>query len=671
MKPLRDAPILKDSQAAIEIVEEASQELTGIVKAMSQLLGSKADKKAVADLKAMAEKLSTALQGVLSQIKSLDQALKDDKTAGEVASVKAQVAELAGQLQVIDGLTVSIEALKQRTPASVKDDSELEARFLAVSDEAKQIQEAIKQIQEAVKSLNERPIFSVGGGGGISASGTPAENEYARFTKHRNLEGRTAAEARSDLDLEAGTDFPSLTTFNDHSARHEDGGDDELSLAGLSGTPAALTTHEGAADPHTTYVKHSLATAVSDFLVASGVGVFVKKTLAEVKTLLDWAADIATHAGLTTGVHGVGLGTVAKVGDIATDANLSAAAQAAITASHSVNDVGTHGTATTGVHGVGAGTVAKTADIAATKIDDLTAGDDNTDLDSNTTRHGLLVKGVAPAANLMNVPGIVNGETVFTNKPVFDATNPEALGTAAPGTAVIAAHRDHVHLDPVVAHAAASDPHTGYQKESEREAASGYAGLDGSSKVIKDPANATATPTASKIPIADGSAKLDGWVSAASLTVPGKVELATTAEIDAGTDSTRAMPVDQFVASERNVRPIMIRLVEKGTDVAVGTAIGGDFECPYTGTIVRVGASVDTAGTTNSSVIDINLAGATIMTTNKISIETTEKSSRDATQQPVLTTTAITAGQILTFDVDSLSTTVPKGLTVRVELRVA
>jgi hypothetical protein len=33
-------------------------------------------------------------------------------------------------------------------------------------------------------------------------------------------------------------------------------------------------------------VSHSLATAVSDFLVASGVGAFVKKTLAEVKTIL-------------------------------------------------------------------------------------------------------------------------------------------------------------------------------------------------------------------------------------------------------------------------------------------------------------------------------------------------------------------------------------------------
>lgn len=44
--------------------------------------------------------------------------------------------------------------------------------------------------------------------------------------------------------------------------------------------------------------------------------------------------DATGHAALTTGIHGVGAGTVAKVGDIATDANLSAAAQAAVAASH-------------------------------------------------------------------------------------------------------------------------------------------------------------------------------------------------------------------------------------------------------------------------------------------------------------------------------------------------
>jgi hypothetical protein len=48
---------------------------------------------------------------------------------------------------------------------------------------------------------------------------------------------------------------------------------------------------------------------------------------------------VTAHASLTTGVHGVGGGTVAKVADIATNANLSISAQAAITASHGVNDV--------------------------------------------------------------------------------------------------------------------------------------------------------------------------------------------------------------------------------------------------------------------------------------------------------------------------------------------
>lgn len=46
-----------------------------------------------------------------------------------------------------------------------------------------------------------------------------------------------------------------------------------------------------------------------------------------------------------------------------------------------------------------------------------------------------------------------------------------------------------------------------------KAAASGLASLDSSSKVVQNPANATATPTASKIPIADESGKLDGWVT--------------------------------------------------------------------------------------------------------------------------------------------------------------
>ena len=60
------------------------------------------------------------------------------------------------------------------------------------------------------------------------------------------------------------------------------------------------------------------------------------------------------------------------------------------------------------------------------------------------TRYALSV----PAANLMNVLGVVNGETEPTWKALLDATNPATLtvaSAAAPGTATIAAHRDHVH----------------------------------------------------------------------------------------------------------------------------------------------------------------------------------------------------------------------------------
>lgn len=51
----------------------------------------------------------------------------------------------------------------------------------------------------------------------------------------------------------------------------------------------------------------------------------------------------------------------------------------------------------------------------------------------------------------------------------------------------------------------------------EKGAANGVASLNGSTLVVEDPANATATPTADKIPKADGAGKLDGWVTIPSV----------------------------------------------------------------------------------------------------------------------------------------------------------
>jgi hypothetical protein len=53
-----------------------------------------------------------------------------------------------------------------------------------------------------------------------------------------------------------------------------------------AGAQDKVDAHATAVDPHTGYIKKSLATAVNDFIVASAPGVFVKKTLAEIKTIL-------------------------------------------------------------------------------------------------------------------------------------------------------------------------------------------------------------------------------------------------------------------------------------------------------------------------------------------------------------------------------------------------
>lgn len=51
-----------------------------------------------------------------------------------------------------------------------------------------------------------------------------------------------------------------------------------------------------------------------------------------------------------------------------------------------------------------------------------------------------------PAANVLNVLGVANGETQPSYKSVFDGTNPAAIvDSATPGTSLVAAHRDHVH----------------------------------------------------------------------------------------------------------------------------------------------------------------------------------------------------------------------------------
>jgi hypothetical protein len=86
----------------------------------------------------------------------------------------------------------------------------------------------------------------------------------------------------------------------------------------------------------------------------------------------------------------------------------------------------------------------------ATKLDAFATPDDNTNLNANTSRHWLLLKATAPAANELNVVWIANGETVYTNKDLFNTTNPANLWSVAAWTSIQASRSDHVHANPAI-----------------------------------------------------------------------------------------------------------------------------------------------------------------------------------------------------------------------------
>ena len=162
----------------------------------------------------------------------------------------------------------------------------------------------------------------------------------------------------------------------------------------------------------------------------------------------------------------------------------------------------------------------------------------------------------------------------------------------------------------------------------------------------------------------------------ASTTTDGIVKLTTIAEVDTGTDAAKAITSDALQGSNRNVRYVIFDLVESATDVAVAASVGAEFIIPFSGTILQddtdtfqLYAETTTAGTTGTMVIDVHLNGTTIMTTNKLDIETAETGTQTAATQPDLTTTAVTAGDTLTFDVDAIHTTAAKGLKVGIAIR--
>jgi len=143
---------------------------------------------------------------------------------------------------------------------------------------------------------------------------------------------------------------------------------------------------------------------------------------------------------------------------------------------------------------------------------------------------------------------------------------------------------------------------------------------------------------------------------------------ATAAEVDTGTSTAKYVSPDSLEGSKYGVRTIVRDVIAHDADQATGTTLGGDFVMPIGGTVIEVGLTVSTAGTTGVGTYDIHKNGTTILST-KITVDSGEKTSRTAATDSVISVAAVAEGDIYTFDIDGVQTTEAKGAQFFIKIR--
>lgn len=151
----------------------------------------------------------------------------------------------------------------------------------------------------------------------------------------------------------------------------------------------------------------------------------------------------------------------------------------------------------------------------------------------------------------------------------------------------------------------------------------------------------------------------------------GGLTSGVTSDIDITIDAQwYGVDLSQSPSITVNTRYILYRCINSIANEFVGSSVGGTLVMPFDGTITDIGATVDTAGDTGTTQLDVNNNGVSILST-KITIDDGETDSRTATTPPVISTPDFVTGDIIDFDVDTVQTTPAQGLTFFINITQA